>query len=596
MMRVLFLARTGLAALLLVAAAWSTHAAETDPPKPADDEKPQPEEPAKPEEPDEPAELSPEQIAELLERLDSETPAERSQAAELLGKRQVIAAIPKLVKMLDDPDEDAQWKATLALVAIGEPALPRLVDSLSQDKERARWKAESALKLVAGRAVPALIKALDDERARVRQSAAFLLGEIRDARCLEGLATAMSDKDEHTRWKAATSLTKFGHDATPVVVKRLATRTIEARRCAAWVFQHTRDPAAVPALVRALKDPDDPVRWKAAIALQKIGAESADPLIAILRGKAADSEKSVALWILEGIKDITVQTALRDLKGRSTTGEEPARPRPKVLPKSIALLVTSEPAKATVFVDDKYAGVTPLGVKGLSPGHHFLKLTKRDHLPWTKLVELLDASEKRHAKLSLKPRGALGLTSEPSEADVYIDGEYEGKTPLEKKDLDANPYSIRIEKQGFEPWEAEIEIRAGRPARRHAKLKSKVAGWYLAKLKRDPNNVQCLTELGHYYLVCGELDPAAKAIGKAIEIMGKGADTSSYSSRLRQEIAKMWANAFQYGGDLTQRQVQRALHRAVHEVWRRNRDKALLLRYLQKLRKSVGVDFTGPPA
>ena len=96
--------------------------------------------------------------------------------------------------------------------------------------------------------------------------------------------------------------------------------------------------------------------------------------------------------------------------------------------------------------------------------------------------------------------------------------------------------------------------------------------------------------------MCGELDPAAKAIGKAIEIMGKGADTSSYSSRLRQEIAKMWANAFQYGGDLTQRQVQRALHRAVHEVWRRNRDKALLLRYLQKLRKSVGVDFTGPPA
>ena len=66
-------------------------------------------------------------------------------------------------------------------------------------------------------------------------------------------------------------------------------------------------------------------------------------------------------------------------------------PRPKVLPKSVVLHVTSEPAKATVFIDDKYAGVTPLDVSKLTPGHHFVKLTKRDHLPWTKLVELLYA-------------------------------------------------------------------------------------------------------------------------------------------------------------------------------------------------------------
>ncbi len=544
--------------------------------------------------------LDAQKLTELLDQLESKEAARRAEAAEALGKAKAAAAIPKLYAMLDDPDEAAQWKATVALGAIGAPAVPRLIDGLNLDKERARWKAESALKMIGPSAVPALIEALKDRRGRVRQSSAFLLGELADPRAIEPLAAAMADKDEDTRWKAATSLTKFGTQATKAVLAALGAEAIECRRCAAWVFQNTLDPDAVPRLAQALRDADEQVRWKAAIALQKIGAPAADHLLALLRAGARDDERKLATWILEEMKDARVTARLRELQALQAAQppaekDAPPRPRPAVLPKSVALSVDSNPDKATLFIDDKYVGLTPVTVKDLVPGHHFVKITKRDHLPWTKLVELLYAEERLDAKLAPKPKGSLLVVSEPPQADVYIDGEYEGKTPLEKKNLDANPYSVRVEKEQYLPWEAEVEVRAGEPSKAEAKLKSKVESWYRDRLKENPNDVSCHTELAHYHMVRGELDKAMKAIAAGVEVMANGADTSGYGGRLAQEIAKIWGQAFQFGGNLELPVVRKALHATLHEVWQRNRDKRPLARFLGELRESVAADFTQPP-
>ena len=568
-----------------------------DAPKPEGAEAPKPEgaDAPKPEEAE--GELDEAKIDELIAQLGSEAPVSRSQAAQALGNAKIEKAIPKLIEMLDDPDEDAQWKATVALGAIGKPALPKLIDCLNLEKERPRWKAESALKMMGAEVVPALTEALRDKRGRVRQCSAFLLGEIGDPRSIEGLAGALADKDEDTRWKAATSLTKMGNRATSAVLDQLGAESIEARRCAAWVFQHTKDPEAVPRLIKALRDADEQVRWKAAIALQKIGVPAAEPLLAILRSKAREAEKELVTWVLKDIKDVKVQAALRDIVGTTArpATKTAARPRPKVLPKSVTLAISSKPPRATIFIDDKYAGVSPLSVKALAPGHHFIKLTKRDHLPWTKLVELLYAEEKIDAELAVKPKGSILVTSEPSEADVYIDGEYEGKTPLEEKNLDANPYSVRVEKEHFLPWETEVDVQAAKQIKVHGTLKSKVEGWYLKRLKENPNDVSCHTELAHYYMVRGDLDKSARSVAAAVEVMGNGADTSGYGGRLAQEISKMWGQAFQFGGGLTLAQVRKSLHAALHGVWQRNKSKKPLARFLAEVSKSIGTDLTKPP-
>ncbi|NJE29810.1 PEGA domain-containing protein [Thermococcus sp. 18S1] len=56
--------------------------------------------------------------------------------------------------------------------------------------------------------------------------------------------------------------------------------------------------------------------------------------------------------------------------------------------------------------------------------------------------------------------GTLRISSTPLGAEIYIDGEYKGTTPLELK-LPEGKYTISIVKNGYIKWEEEIELRGG---------------------------------------------------------------------------------------------------------------------------------------
>ena len=86
-----------------------------------------------------PEQFGPEHIAALLVELGSDDATRRAAAAQALGDAKAEAAVPKLVVMLDDPNEDAQWKATVALGAIGEPALLWILRS-AYDRDAFRLK------------------------------------------------------------------------------------------------------------------------------------------------------------------------------------------------------------------------------------------------------------------------------------------------------------------------------------------------------------------------------------------------------------------------------------------------------------------------
>lgn len=71
------------------------------------------------------------------------------------------------------------------------------------------------------------------------------------------------------------------------------------------------------------------------------------------------------------------------------------------------------------------------------------------------------------AVLPPTPVGTLLVSSDPGEADVYVDGEYKGKTPKEVilylpiPNLAAGPHTIRISKSGYKDWVDTVLISAG---------------------------------------------------------------------------------------------------------------------------------------
>ena len=60
------------------------------------------------------------------------------------------------------------------------------------------------------------------------------------------------------------------------------------------------------------------------------------------------------------------------------------------------------------------------------------------------------------------PRGSLTLTTQPEGAEVFIGGEYAGRTPFVRDLVDEGTYAIRIELEGFHPINQDIEITGGR--------------------------------------------------------------------------------------------------------------------------------------
>lgn len=66
--------------------------------------------------------------------------------------------------------------------------------------------------------------------------------------------------------------------------------------------------------------------------------------------------------------------------------------------------------------------------------------------------------------------GRLELTSEPSGAEVRIDGQFAGKTPLEVPIKGLGIRQVVIEQRGFSPWTVQVRSGPGERARLHAQL------------------------------------------------------------------------------------------------------------------------------
>ena len=121
-----------------------------------------------------------------------------------------------------------------------------------------------------------------------------------------------------------------------------------------------------------------------------------------------------------------------------------------LLVKASTVTIISEPSRATVYIDDEQIGQTPLEDYSLAVGSYNLKVTLDDYENWSD--SLIIESEKHNLidlKLTpLKKLGTATITSIPSNAEVYLDGEYAGQTPLENYPLEIGNHDFRMTLDG----------------------------------------------------------------------------------------------------------------------------------------------------
>jgi hypothetical protein len=180
----------------------------------------------------------------------------------------------------------------------------------------------------------------------------------------------------------------------------------------------------------------------------------------------------------------------------SRSAEQPAATRRSAAatPATGQLTVRSRPSGATVTVNGRQRGETPLTLENLTYGAYDLRLSQTGYQAERRRVTLTvgrrtatvdvplrrtraAAAEDRSSAPPPAPRtasgqfvGAVLVESRPSGASVFIDGKLAGTTPLSIAEVSAGSHVVRIDLAGHNRWSSAVRVVAGERVRVAASL------------------------------------------------------------------------------------------------------------------------------
>lgn len=227
-------------------------------------------------------------------------------------------------------------------------------------------------------------------------------------------------------------------------------------------------PVAAKAVVPAA--PKTPVPAKGAKEEEKkppfaiIGAVAAVLFLGVILffvfGRGDDSADSLALApATPAPAPAPVTPAPAPLVPQPAPAPVEAAPEAPPAPAPARLSLVTEPAGATVSLNGRSLGRTPLSGLELDAGSATLEISLDGFLSETVDVEMVPGETVTVNSLSLvRLAGGVIIESRPSGAIVRRDGERLGRTPLELSDLAPGAFTFSLEMDGFVPLEHTVDI------------------------------------------------------------------------------------------------------------------------------------------
>jgi serine/threonine protein kinase len=164
---------------------------------------------------------------------------------------------------------------------------------------------------------------------------------------------------------------------------------------------------------------------------------------------------------------------------KTTVAPPAAQVRPASVPEPVRgrLLVRSTPSGASVSLDGRARGETPLALRDLPLGGHTIVVSRPGYAPERRRVTLtrnrlaqtltvpLRASSTAAATARRPERpeasgytGTMVFESRPTGARVVLDGREVGRTPLVLPGIRAGSHVVRLELDGHRTWTAAVQV------------------------------------------------------------------------------------------------------------------------------------------
>lgn len=127
------------------------------------------------------------------------------------------------------------------------------------------------------------------------------------------------------------------------------------------------------------------------------------------------------------------------------------------------LNLTSIPEGARVEVDGELVGETPIEELPLAPGSHELRVSAQRYQVHEQRIDIEGLDKLQQLEVELIPAWAeISFSSEPPGAEVRVDGEPLGKTPV-TAEVGAGNHKVEMVLDGYKPWQDSLNVVANQP-------------------------------------------------------------------------------------------------------------------------------------
>lgn len=127
-----------------------------------------------------------------------------------------------------------------------------------------------------------------------------------------------------------------------------------------------------------------------------------------------------------------------------------------------SLKIVTDPLEAEIILDNKSMGTSPQTLTGLDTGEHLLKLSKSDHVDYEQVISVEgDKTKRLNITLEKIKPGTLKISSQPPDCDVYVNGQYKGRTPVVVRDVMPGLVQLKIVNPVYNDWQESVVLKNG---------------------------------------------------------------------------------------------------------------------------------------
>jgi len=172
---------------------------------------------------------------------------------------------------------------------------------------------------------------------------------------------------------------------------------------------------------------------------------------AVVRGESSEDASGVSPRVVAGIVAVLLVMAAG---GYIVLGPSGAT--------TPTLTLQTEPGAAVVEIDADSIGTTPLATYALEPGNHALTIRKSGYKHLDTTITVSEGQSLVLSGVELRPETVrLRVTSDPAGARVLVRGGEVGTTPARELVVDPGEATVRLEKDGFAPFDTTITFKPG---------------------------------------------------------------------------------------------------------------------------------------